>query len=93
MIRTDPFELTDEYQQIADSADCSLFTVQSHHKFTTWVVIDDRTQAQRLAANNNVDIGFYIKPGEAARFELPSGVATAKIIQPNGIGMIAVTKS
>jgi hypothetical protein len=93
MIQTNPYKLTDEYQKIADSAAHSLVTVQSHHAYTTWVVVDDRTQAERLAENNNVDIGFYIKPGETARFELPSGTATAKIIQPDGVGFVAVTTS
>jgi hypothetical protein len=93
MINTDPFELNDEYQEIADSADCSLVTIQSHHEYNTWVVIDDRTQAARLAANKNFDIGHYIKPGETGRFELPAGKLTAKIVQTGKTGMVAVTKS
>ncbi|MBL4763763.1 MAG: hypothetical protein JKX67_00540 [Colwellia sp.] len=93
MIKTDSFELTDEYQVIADSKNCSLVTIQSHNKFNVWAVADDRTQAERLAANNNVDIGHYIKSGETGRFELPSGKLTAKIVQKGKKGLVVVTRS
>lgn len=93
MIKTDPYKLTDEYQDIADSAECSLVTIQSHNTYNVWVVVDDRTQTERETENNGIDIGFYIKPGESARFELPSGKLTAKIVQQGKEGMIAVIKS
>lgn len=91
MTQTTKFSLTDEYQEISDSATDTLVTIQSRTGNTIAVVVDDRTQAVREAAGDDID--YHIKPGKERTFSNFTGKITAKIITEGKAGTISVIKS
>jgi len=91
MTQTKKIILTDEYQQIADSATDSIVTVQNHADSTIGVVVDDRDAATRAAAGDTND--YRITAGQERTFSGFSGIVTVRglssRIQGNAVVMIS----
>ncbi len=76
MTQTTKVQATNEIQEIANSDTDTLVTVQSKSGHTVGIIVDDRTQADRLTAGD--DICYEIGLGEERTFNGFSGTISVK---------------
>lgn len=91
MSKTIEIELDDNYKVIADSAEHSTATIQVRESNSAEVIIDERTDAARIAAED--DIGIIYAPLERAQFSGWTGEIRARCPHGHKSTKIAVILS
>ncbi|OUR62068.1 hypothetical protein A9Q74_06360 [Colwellia sp. 39_35_sub15_T18] len=91
MTQTKKIILTDEYQQIADSATDSIVTVQNQADSAVGVVVDDRELSDRVIAGDTND--YYIPAGQERTFSGFTGKIHIKAMSAKLVGHATVLLS
>jgi hypothetical protein len=90
MTQTKRFELDQTLQDIADSTVSPIVTIQNQGEHIAAVVVDSRSQTDRLTALD--DIEYWIHPGKERTFSFV-GKITGKSGSTRGNTEIAVIRS
>ena len=91
MTQTKKVTATNTIQEVANSNTDTLVTIQSHSSHTVGIIVDDRTQVNRIADDD--DISYHIGFGEERTFNGFVGTISVATTANNAEAVLMVMKS